>query len=55
MDFKLINDVWNFFFGFFGVGGLDLVVININRGREWGLFDFNLIWMVIGLLLYDFF
>ncbi len=55
MDPKLINDVRNFLFGPPGAGGLDLAAININRGRERGLPDFNSTRMAIGLPPYDFF
>lgn len=40
MDAKVIDDVRNFLFGN-GPGGLDLVAINIARGRDRGLADFN--------------
>lgn len=55
MDPKLINDVRNFLFGRPGDGGLDLASININRGRERGLADFNTVRAAIGLPRYDFF
>ncbi|MBX2870562.1 MAG: hypothetical protein KTR30_00625 [Saprospiraceae bacterium] len=55
MDPKLINDVRNFLFGPPGAGGLDLAAININRGRERGLPDFNTVRAAIGLPTYDFF
>ncbi len=43
MDCKIIDDVRNFLFGAPGEGGLDLAAININRGRERGLSDYNTI------------
>ncbi len=55
MDPKLINDVRNFLFGPPGAGGLDLAAININRGRERGLPDFNTVRTSLGLPAYDFF
>ncbi len=55
MDPKLINDVRNFLFGPPGAGGLDLAAININRGRERGLPDFNTVRASLGLPTYDFF
>jgi hypothetical protein len=41
LDCKIIDDVRNFLFGAPGQGGLDLAAININRGRERGLPDYN--------------
>ncbi|HPK09948.1 MAG: T9SS type A sorting domain-containing protein [Saprospiraceae bacterium] len=41
MDTKVVNDVRNFLFGSPAAGGLDLVSININRGRERGLPSLN--------------
>lgn len=54
MDCKVIDDVRNFLFGppQAGVGGLDLAAININRGRERGLSDFNTIRQDLGLTAY---
>ena len=40
-DAKVVGDLRNFLFGPPGAGGLDLVAININRGRERGLADYN--------------
>jgi hypothetical protein len=40
-DTKVVGDLRNFLFGPPGAGGLDLVAININRGRERGLADYN--------------
>jgi len=40
-DCKVIDDVRNFLFGEPDQGGLDLAAININRGRERGLPDYN--------------
>jgi len=54
-DSKVIDDVRNFLFGPPGAGGLDLAAININRGRERGLADFNTIRENIGLPRYLFF
>ena len=48
-DSKVIDDVRNFLFGHPGAGGLDLAAININRGRERGLPDYNTIRADIGL------
>lgn len=52
LDCKVIEDVRSFLFGPPGAGGLDLVAININRGRERGLPDFNTIREDIGLTPY---
>ncbi|MEM1214258.1 MAG: peroxidase family protein, partial [Bacteroidota bacterium] len=54
-DSKVIDDVRNFLFGEPGFGGLDLVSININRGRERGLPDFNTVRADFGLPRYNFF
>jgi peroxidase len=41
LDNKVIDDVRNFLFGAPGTGGLDLIALNIQRGRDLGLPDFN--------------
>ncbi len=48
-DCKVVNDVRNFLFGIPGAGGLDLAAININRGRERGLPDYNTVRADFGL------
>ncbi|MEL7220462.1 MAG: peroxidase family protein, partial [Bacteroidota bacterium] len=53
-DSKVIDDIRNFLFGQPGAGGLDLASININRGRERGLPDFNTVRADMGLEPYDF-
>lgn len=55
MDAKVVDDIRNFLFGPPGAGGLDLASININRGRERGLPDFNTIREDLGLEKYVFF
>lgn len=51
LDCKMVDDVRNFLFGppQAGLGGLDLAAININRGRERGLPDFNRLRQDVGL------
>ena len=51
-DAKLVDDVRNFLFGPPGAGGLDLASININRGRERGLPDYNTVRENFGLKKY---
>jgi len=41
LDAKVIDDVRNFLFGAPGAGGLDLITLNLQRGRDHGLPDFN--------------
>ena len=53
MDAKIVDDVRNFLFGPPGAGGLDLAAININRGRERGLADFNTYRASLGLIPYN--
>jgi hypothetical protein len=48
-DTKMIHDLRNFLFGPPGSGGLDLASLNINRGRERGLPDYNSARMYFGL------
>lgn len=55
LDNKVIDDVRNFLFGPPGAGGLDLAAININRGRDRGLPDFNSIREDFGLDKYRYF
>lgn len=54
-DHQVMDDVRNFLFGPPGAGGLDLVSINIQRGRERGLKDFNTVRHEFGLPRYTFF
>jgi hypothetical protein len=49
LDTKVIDDVRNFLFGVPGQGGLDLVALNIQRGRERGLPDYNTIREGLGM------
>ena len=54
-DQLVVNDIRNFLFGPPGSPGLDLASININRGRERGLPDFNSIRVGLGLEPYQLF
>lgn len=51
-DHKVIDDVRSFLFGPPGAGGRDLIAINLQRGRERGLTDFNTIRYEFGLPRY---
>lgn len=41
LDARVMDDLRNFLFGQPGSGGLDLVALNIQRGRDRGITDFN--------------
>jgi len=52
LDTRVIDDLRNFLFGQPGAGGLDLVSINIQRGRDRGLPDLNAVRKAFGLTPY---
>jgi hypothetical protein len=49
LDNKVIDEVRNFLFGLPGAGGLDLITLNLQRGRDMGLPDFNTVRSDFGL------
>jgi len=49
IDNQVIDDVRNFLFGPAGAGGLDLATLNIQRGRDHGLADYNTLRQAYGL------
>ena len=49
IDTKIIDDVRNFLFGPPGAGGFDLAALNIERGRDHGLDDYNTVREAYGL------
>ena len=49
LDEKIVDDLRNFLFGAPGDGGLDLASLNIQRGRDHGLPDYNSVRVAMGL------
>ncbi len=49
IDLMVVDDVRNFLFGPPGAGGLDLASLNIQRGRDQGLPDYNTLRNAYGL------
>jgi len=49
VDVKIVDDVRNFLFGAPGSGGFDLAALNIERGRDHGLADYNTVRAAYGL------
>jgi peroxidase len=49
LDNKVVDGVRNFLFGLPGAGGFDLASLNIQRGRDHGLADYNSVRKAYGL------
>ena len=49
IDTRVIDDVRNFLFGSPGQGGFDLAALNIQRGRDHGIGDYNTVRAAYGL------
>lgn len=49
IDTKVVDDVRNFLFGAPGQGGFDLGALNIQRGRDHGMADYNTVRAAYGL------
>src|SRR5262249_51528352 len=49
IDTRVVNSVRNFLFGPPGAGGFDLASLNIQRGRDHGLADYNTVRAAYGL------
>ena len=49
IDPKIVDDVRNFLFGQPGMGGFDLASLNIQRGRDHGIADYNTVRIAYGL------
>ncbi len=49
IDVQIVDDVRNFLFGPPGSGGFDLAALNMQRGRDHGLPDYNTVRVAMGL------
>lgn len=49
MDTSVINEVRDLLFGNFGAGGQDLVALDVQRGRDHGIPDYNALRVDLGL------
>ncbi len=49
LDNEVVDSVRNFLFGPPGAGGLDLASLNVQRGRDHGLADYNAVRVAMGL------
>lgn len=49
LDSKMVESLRNFLFGQPGAGGLDLACLNIQRGRDHGIPDYNTLRVALGL------
>lgn len=49
LDAKIVDSLRNFLFGPPGAGGLDLAALNIQRGRDHGIADYNSVRSGLGL------
>ena len=49
IDTRVVDDVRNFLFGAPGQGGFDLAALNIQRGRDHGISDYNTVRAAYGL------
>lgn len=52
IDCNVVGDLRNFLFGPPGAGGFDLAALNVQRGRDHGLADFNSVRRFYGLAAY---